>query len=109
MRVVGFEPTQSEDNRFTVCPASPTAAHSQILAYGARNPSWIPLCFKENKETRAIAKLSFHHSVLLNRENIMCLLFILGLIPKPAAIIGTCASYKNLLVARLFKLTTTDL
>ena len=39
----------------------------------------------------------------------MCLLFILGLIPKPAAIIGTCASYKNLLVARLFKLTTTDL
>ena len=28
MGVVGFEPTQPEDNRFTVCPASPTAAHS---------------------------------------------------------------------------------
>ena len=29
-----------------------------------------PLCFKENKETRAIAELSFHHSILLNRETV---------------------------------------
>lgn len=26
--VVGFEPTQPEGNRFTVCPTSPTVAHS---------------------------------------------------------------------------------
>ena len=26
--VVGFEPTQPDGNRFTVCPDSPTSAHS---------------------------------------------------------------------------------
>lgn len=29
MGVVGFEPTQSEGNRFTVCRVSPTTPHSQ--------------------------------------------------------------------------------